>query len=340
MLRKRAIDIILRVKHDGAYSNLELAASLNGLNAKEKAFVTRLVYGTLTYEIQADYLLSKHMRKAVSKLDKEVLAILESAVYQKFYMDSVPDYAIINESVKLTRKYGKTSAAGFVNGVLRNTLAAGLDYSDIPENTVKYYSIRYSLDEGFCSLMMEQYGNLAEKIFKGSRESAPFTVRVNTLKTDREKLKDIFLSKGIKTEYADVCDSCLKIRDGFSVKEDVLFAEGMYWEIYDYEKKYPKAKSSYDAIVALTKLCSMKALMDDMSSPSLKQWRSNLKLTDGKWDDGLFLSMARVLDDSEEWLYRSASEFALEADAVYLGFAIQTMNSIKTMPRKIIFAVY
>ena len=229
MLRKKAIDIILRVKRDGAYSNLELADSLGGLDAKEKAFVTRLVYGTLTYNIQADYLLSKHIKKPLLKLDKEVLAILESAVYQKLYMDSVPDYAIINESVNLTRKYGKASAAGFVNGVLRKTLACGLDISDIPKNTSKYYSVKYSLDEGFCSLMMKQYGSFAEKIFCGSRENAPFTIRVNTLKTDKEKLKKAFLNKGIKAENTEICGDCLKVYSGFAVRDEELFKKGYYY---------------------------------------------------------------------------------------------------------------
>ncbi len=229
MLRKKAIDIIMRVKRDGAYSNLELADSLGGLDTKEKAFVTRLVYGTLTYSIQADYLLSKHINKPLSKLDKEVLAILESAVYQKLYMDSVPDYAIINESVNLTRKYGKASAAGFVNGVLRKTLVCGLDISDIPKNTSKYYSVKYSLDEGFCSLMMKQYGSLAEKIFSGSRENAPFTVRVNTLKTDRKKLKKAFSDKGIKAENTEICDDCLKVHGGFAVRDEELFKKGYYY---------------------------------------------------------------------------------------------------------------
>lgn len=90
-------------------------------------------------------------------------------------------------------------------------------------------------------------------------------------------------------------------------------------------------QSSYDAIMALTRLTSMKTLMEEKSSSSLKQWRSNLKLTDGKWDDELFLSMTRVLNDSEEWLYKSASEFALETDDVYMGSAVQTMNSIKIL---------
>ena len=107
-LRKKAFDILLRVLRDGAYSNLETASSLDGFDAGERAFVTRLVYGTISYKIQADYHLSKFVNKPLERLDIQVLIILEMAIYQKMYMDSVPDYAVINESVNLTRKCGKT----------------------------------------------------------------------------------------------------------------------------------------------------------------------------------------------------------------------------------------
>lgn len=229
MLRKRAIDILLRIVRDGAYSNLEMIGSLGGLDAREKAFVTRLVYGTLTYRLQADYLLQKNISKPLEKLDKEVLLLLESAVYQKLYMDSVPDYAIINESVNLTRKFGKASASGFVNGVLRKTLKNGLDLSGISENTAYFYSIKYSLPKSFCSLMMKQYGNLAEKIFEGSRKNADFTARVNTLKIGKNELIKELHNKGIIAEGAEICPDCIKFNKGFGIKDEELFKKGFYY---------------------------------------------------------------------------------------------------------------
>ena len=229
MLRKRAIDILLRIVRDGAYSNLEMIGSLGGLDAREKAFVTRLVYGTLTYRIQADYLLQKNISKPLEKLDKEILLLLESAVYQKLYMDSVPDYAIINESVNLTRKFGKASASGFVNGVLRKTLKNGLDLSGIPENTAYFYSIKYSLPKSFCSLMMKQYGNLAEKIFEGSRKNADFTARVNTLKIGKNELIKELHNKGIIAEGTEICPDCIKFNKGFDLKTEDLFKKGFYY---------------------------------------------------------------------------------------------------------------
>ena len=228
-LRKKAFDILLRVLRDGAYSNLETASSLDGFDAGERAFVTRLVYGTISYKIQADYHLSKFVNKPLERLDIQVLIILEMAIYQKMYMDSVPDYAVINESVNLTKKCGKTSAAGFVNGVLRKALSQPLNLSGIPENTAYFFSIKYSVPKDICSMLLKQYGDKAERIIRKSRENAPFTLRVNTLKTDKASLIKKLADSGIEAMPCEICPDSVKIGKGLSVGNDLLFRKGLYY---------------------------------------------------------------------------------------------------------------
>lgn len=223
-LRTKAFDILKRVIKEGAYSNLEIASALKGYTPAEKAFITRLVYGTISYKIQADYIISKYSSKPVEKIDTEVLIILESAVYQKFYMDSVPDYALISESVNLTRYCKKSSASGFVNGILRKAVKHNLDFSDIPQNTAYYYSIKYSLPKEFCMLIMKQYGEYAEDIFINSKSIPGFTVRVNTLKTTVKE----FLEK-INAEICGICPHVVKLSKGINVSRDEMFNKGYFY---------------------------------------------------------------------------------------------------------------
>ncbi|MDP4118215.1 MAG: 16S rRNA (cytosine(967)-C(5))-methyltransferase RsmB [Bacillota bacterium] len=227
--RKKALDILVCVQKDGAYSNLEIASSLAGFETQDKAFITRLVYGTLGNKIQSDYILGQYLSKPIEKLDTEVLLILEMAVYQHFYMDSVPDYAIINESVELTRKCGKSSASGFVNGVLRKALSAKMDFSSLPEGTAYRLSITYSVQKEICSLIMRQYGEKAEEIIKNSRDVPPFTLRTNTLKITSEELINKFLKKGINASQGKICPDCIEIKGTLNVAEDELFKEGLYY---------------------------------------------------------------------------------------------------------------
>ncbi len=223
-LRTKVFDILLRVINEGAYSNLEIASALNGFTPAEKAFITRLVYGTIAYKIQADYIISKFSNKPIEKIDIEILIILESAIYQKFYMDSVPDYALISESVNLTRYCKKSSASGFVNGVLRQAVKYSLDLSDIPQNTAYYYSIKYSLEKEFCMLIMKQYGEYAEEIFAKSKSIPGFTARVNTLKVSMDE----FLNN-VDAFVCDVCPHVVKFNKGINVSQDEMFKKGYYY---------------------------------------------------------------------------------------------------------------
>ena len=226
-LRKKALDILLKVFRDGAYSNLEIASSLSGLQPGDRAFVTRLVYGTISYKIQADYHLSKYVSKPLEKLDIQVLSVLEAALYQKWYMDSIPDYAIINESVNLIKAYKKASAAGFVNGVLRKVFENPLDLSVIPENTAYHLSIKYSVPKDICSVAIKQYKDRAEKIIENCRREAPFVIRVNTLKVSQNELAHKLSDN--EPAITEICPHTLKLKKGFSVGEDEFFKNGLYY---------------------------------------------------------------------------------------------------------------
>ncbi len=215
--RKKAFDIIYKVLVDGAYSNLEIASSLTGFKPNEKAFITRLVYGTISYKIQADYIISKFCSKPTEKLDAQILIVLEMAIYQKLYMDSVPDYAVINESVNLAKVCRKSSASGLVNGVLRSAFAGDIDFSDLKKGSAYYYSIKYSLPKELCMLIMKQYGELAEEIIINSKSLPKFSVRVNTLKDDSLHIP------------GKICPNIIKYDKGYNVAEDDGFKNGKYY---------------------------------------------------------------------------------------------------------------
>lgn len=55
-------------------------------------------------------------------------------------------------------------------------------------------------------------------------------------------------AKGLILKIPNKTGMIQKMIDCFPKAAEFFFAEGMYWEIYEYEKKYPKAKSSFDAM--------------------------------------------------------------------------------------------
>ena len=105
------------------YSHLAIRNALNKvqyLPKQDRAFINRLVEGTLEYMLRIDYVLNQFSSVRVNKMKPVIRNILRSGVYQLMFMDSVPDPAACNEAVKLAQKKGFYSLKGFVNGVMRN----------------------------------------------------------------------------------------------------------------------------------------------------------------------------------------------------------------------------
>src|SRR5699024_5180700 len=109
---------------------------------RDRAFITRVVDGTLEHMIEIDYILDQFSKVKVKKMKPVIRGILRSAVYQLKYMDSVPDRAVCSEAVKLAQRKGFYGLKGYVNGVLRS-VARGLDDIQYPKEKMKELSVRY-----------------------------------------------------------------------------------------------------------------------------------------------------------------------------------------------------
>ena len=109
----------------------ELKKCTPPLDSRDAAFAARIFYTTLERLPLLDYRINQFTKKPVAKLDAPVRAVLRAGLAQALYMN-VPLPAAVNESVKLTRALGKSSAAGMVNAVLRRAAAADVSEADLP----------------------------------------------------------------------------------------------------------------------------------------------------------------------------------------------------------------
>ncbi len=78
--------------------------------------------GVLRWQRLLDVVLSASSRRPVVRLDPEVRAVLRSALFEAAKL-GVPAPVAVDAAVRLTRRLGKSSAAGFVNAVLRRAAA-------------------------------------------------------------------------------------------------------------------------------------------------------------------------------------------------------------------------
>ncbi len=115
--RLAAFDILRRVELGGYASDLLLAQTAP-FDSRDAGLASQIVFGALRYQGQLDYLIALYSGRA-RRLDPEVRIALRMGIFQIRYLERVPPHAAVSESVGLVKRARKTSAAGFVNAVLR-----------------------------------------------------------------------------------------------------------------------------------------------------------------------------------------------------------------------------
>lgn len=227
--RKLAATVLMKIENDRAYSNLTLAKFFENtdLGNDGKAFVSALVYGVLDRKITLDYVLSKFMKTPIKKTAPLTLNVLRTALFQIMYMDKVPESAAVNEAVKLIKKSKENRNAGFVNAVLRSVLRAE---NLLPNgNTPNDLSVRFSAPLWLVESFINDYGtDTAISLLEESLKPAPFTLRVNTLKTDADSLIEKFKEAGINAQKGET-ENSLILEKGIDIKRNEFFKQGLFY---------------------------------------------------------------------------------------------------------------
>jgi 16S rRNA (cytosine967-C5)-methyltransferase len=137
--RRAAFGVVRRVFEEDAYADRALATAAAGLEPRDRALAQRLAYGTVQRVRTLDHAIETLGRRPVAKLDPPVRAALRLGAYQLGYVENVPRYAAVNESVELVRQAGVRRAVAFTNAVLRR-VAEGIGplLAALPEGPLKH----------------------------------------------------------------------------------------------------------------------------------------------------------------------------------------------------------
>lgn len=228
--RKTAYNTLMDVETKNSFSNLALNHQIICTKPSSPAFVRELVYGVLENKILLDYIIAKFVTRGIAKVKTSDLVVLRMGIYQLGYMDSVPEYAAVNESVLLAKKFCR-GREGFINGVLRSYVRqkSSVELPDRNLDIKEFLSVKYSCAKWILDMWIEQYGEeVTEEILKKSQGNPGLTIRVNTLKTGKEDLIRKLEEKGFEIENSDICNRALIVKKGKGILEDKLYKDGFF----------------------------------------------------------------------------------------------------------------
>ncbi|OON85540.1 hypothetical protein BXO88_11910 [Oribacterium sp. C9] len=206
--RSIAVHSLIKILEEKQFSHIILREQLHqytNLTERDRAFITRLVEGTIEYCIQLDFVINKFSKTHTKNMEPVIRTLIRMSVYQILYMDKVPDSAAINEAVTFIKEQNENKIfflSGFVNGVLR-TISREKEniFADLAHTGKTPAYIRLSTPLWLYDYLRKIYG-----------------------KDDTEKMLQWFLT-GSKENYVRFKDGHSEVMDG-NISKTKLFKTG------------------------------------------------------------------------------------------------------------------
>jgi 16S rRNA (cytosine967-C5)-methyltransferase len=152
--RLAAFDVLIKIERNLAFSAVVLPAAEEKLSDKDASLCHELVLGVLRRRIYLDRIIDKLAGK--KKLDLEVCIALRLGIYQLRFLEKVPTYAAVNESVELVQRAKKTSAKGFVNAILKKAMNLPIELDFTSE--IERVSVETSHPEWLIEKWVKEFG--------------------------------------------------------------------------------------------------------------------------------------------------------------------------------------
>ena len=223
-MREIALELLMRIEKEGGFSHLLIANAIgrHPMDHRDETLMTEIVYGTTERKITLDYYLKDYIKQP-KKMEDWVRMLLRMSAYQFIYLDKVPSFAVINESVNIAKKKGHRGTASFVNGVLRAMDRQGWKSLDDIKDPIQKLSLETSHPEWLVKRWQDQFGEqTAAAICRENVTRNPLAVRVNRQKTDRETVLDKLEAAGIEARPARVLEEAIMIEKGNVFKTGLL----------------------------------------------------------------------------------------------------------------------
>lgn len=198
------------------------------VDERDRALAADIATGVERWRAALDYLIVHFSKRAIDRLDPEVVDVLRLSLYQLLHLTRVPASAVVDDAVALTGKAGKKSAGGFVNAILRG-VSRKRDALPLPPRPIDEFDRRAALDylSITCShplwLAKRWYDRLgfgaAEAWVAFNNQPAPLTLRANPLRGPASELQTYLAGFGISTVRTRFAPLGLNVESGHPLRE-------------------------------------------------------------------------------------------------------------------------
>ena len=225
---RRAAFEILREVEAGAFSSVLLAAEEPKLKPSDRALTHELVLGVLRWQLWLDKLIEHYAKRAPASLDLPVRLALRLGLYQLRFLERIPASAAVNESVNLVRSAGVSSAAAFVNAVLRRAIRESeYDQAATLVDPVEKLAVQTSHPFWLVKRWAESFGDKEAEAFARANNVVPPTA-FRVVNGDFQEILMQLREGGAIVEPSRVAEDAWRVSGATSVLRELATTGKIY----------------------------------------------------------------------------------------------------------------
>lgn len=229
--REIALKVLCDIEDNNNYSNIAINKHFKNLEItnQDRGLATELIYGVVENKYYLDYIIDKLSKIKTQKLSTYVKILLRMGIYQIAFLDSISEYAAVNETVNLVKKYDNRSS-GFVNAILRNIIRNKEDVLDINiDSKIMYLSTKYSYSPWMIKDWIKNFGQeFTEDLLEANNEKPSIYLRTNTLKITRDELINKLEKSGIRSFKVSTVEEAIRVENLKNIENNDLFKDGLF----------------------------------------------------------------------------------------------------------------
>ena len=231
--RRLAGSIIERVFRSQSYADILLDNALKevSFSSLDRAFTSELVYGVLRWLKRLDWILQQTYDGDWSRVPSIIQRTLEVGLYQLLFLDKVPDYAAVDEAVKIAVIEKGVVWGRTVNYILRQILRRPESQKPpvLGKDPVPSLSIKWSHPEWLVRRWVDTLGiERTESLCEANNVRPKVSIRVNRILADRRKVQKVLREEGIETEPSSLLDEYLIAEKVGDLNASNLFGKGFF----------------------------------------------------------------------------------------------------------------
>ena len=188
--RQIAIDILTQSQKTQFPVERILSNALieNKLDTKDSNLCRELVSGCVRWRRLLDWLINQHTNKREQK--PIIQEILRLGLYQIFFLNRIPEHAIVNESVILAKANNHKRQSGFINALMRRFLKEKESvFKIISQLQDEHPALGQSHPDWLYEKWKERWGReKAIRLLEWNNQPAPTYARLNKLNKETKVL--------------------------------------------------------------------------------------------------------------------------------------------------------